>query len=162
MISRSFGAIVVMAFLLQSGVQAQAACQTVNGAVCGGAGKGSISSVSGNVSLAQGGGISRASVGASVSAGARVLAGDSGAAQVNLGAGCFTSVTPNSIATVTSQNGLTCMHENEPFTAQAPGASSTDLIAGVTPGVVGAVVTLGVIGGGVAAGIVSSSSSLSP
>jgi len=111
-----------MVFAWQSVGQADAACQTVNGALCGGGGKGSISSVSGNVSLSQGAGILRASSGASISSGARILAGDGGAAQVNLGAGCFASVAPNSIATVTSQNGLTCLRQSDPYTAQAQGS----------------------------------------
>ena len=123
MLSRSVGVVAVMIFALQSVGQADAACQTVNGALCGGGGKGSISSVSGNVSLSQGAGILRASSGASISSGARILAGDGGAAQVNLGAGCFASVAPNSIATVTSQNGLTCLRQSDPYTAQTQGYS---------------------------------------
>jgi len=122
MLSRSVGIVAVMIFAWQSVGQAGAACQTVNGALCGGGGKGSISSVSGNVSLSQGAGILRASSGASISSGARILAGDGGAAQVNLGAGCFASVAPNSIATVTSQNGLTCLRQSDPYTAQAQGS----------------------------------------
>jgi hypothetical protein len=122
MVSRSVGVVAVMIFAWQSVGQADAACQTVNGALCGGGGKGSISSVSGNVSLSQGAGILRASSGASISSGARILAGDGGAAQVNLGAGCFASVAPNSIATVTSQNGLTCLRQSDPYTAQAQGS----------------------------------------
>ena len=123
MLSRSVGIVAVMIFAWQSVGQAGAACQTVNGALCGGGGKGSISSVSGNVSLSQGVGILRASSGASISSGARILAGDGGAAQVNLGAGCFASVAPNSIATVTSQNGLTCLRQSDPYTAQTQGYS---------------------------------------
>jgi hypothetical protein len=123
MLSRSVGIVAVMIFAWQSVGQAGAACQTVKGALCGGGGKGSISSVSGNVSLSQGAGILRASSGASISSGARILAGDGGAAQVNLGAGCFASVAPNSIATVTSQNGLTCLRQSDPYTAQAQGYS---------------------------------------
>ena len=120
MLSRSVGIVAVMIFAWQSVGQAGAACQTVNGALCGGGGNGSISSVSGNVSLAQGGaGILRASAGASVSSGTRILAADGGAAQVNLGAGCFAPVAPNSIATLTSQNGLTCLRQSDPYTAQA-------------------------------------------
>jgi hypothetical protein len=119
MLSRSVGIVAVMVFACQSVGQADAACQTVNGALCGGGGKGSISSVSGNVSLAQGAGILRASSGSSISPGVRILAGDGGAAQVNLGAGCFASVAPNSIATVTSQNGLTCLRQSDGYTAQA-------------------------------------------
>jgi hypothetical protein len=117
MLSRSVAVLAVMSFAWQSVGQASASCQTVNGALCGGGGNGSISSVSGNVSLAQGAGILRASSGASISPGARMLAGDGGAAQVNLGAGCFASVEPNSVATFTSQNGLICLRHNDPFTA---------------------------------------------
>ena len=117
MLSRSVGVVAVMIFAWQSVGQADAACQTVNGALCGGGGNGSISSVSGNVSLAQGAAILRASSGASISPGARMLAGDGGAAQVNLGAGCFASVESNSVATFTSQNGLICLRHNDPFTA---------------------------------------------
>ena len=117
MLSRSVGIVAVMIFAWQSVGQAGAACQTVNGALCGGGGNGSISSVSGNVSLAQGAAILRASSGASISPGARMLAGYGGAAQVNLGAGCFASVEPNSVATFTSQNGLICLRHNDPFTA---------------------------------------------
>src|SRR5271154_3744128 len=122
MVSKSLGIVAAVVFAWQSVGQADAACQIVDGALCGGGGKGSISSVSGNVSLAQGTGILRASSGASISSGARILAGDGGAAQVNLGAGCFASVAPNSIATVTSQNGLTCMRQSDPYTAQAQGS----------------------------------------
>jgi hypothetical protein len=122
MLSKSVGVAAVMIFALQSVGQADAACQTVNGALCGGGGKGAISSVSGNVSLSQSAGILRASSGATISSGARILAGDGGAAQVNLGAGCFASVAPNSIATITSQNGLTCLRQSAPYTAQVQGS----------------------------------------
>jgi hypothetical protein len=153
MVSRSIGIVAVMVFALQSVVPAAAACQSVAGAVCGGAGIGSISSVTGNVSLAQGGKILRATSGASVSPGVRILAGDGGTAQVNLGAGCFTSVAPNSVATFTSRSGLTCLRQNQPFTAQAgnnPSDNNDLLVAG------GAVVLVGgVIGLGVALGSVS-------
>ena len=151
MVSRSLGFVAVVVFALQSVGQAGAACQNVEGAVCGGAGKGSISSVTGNVSLAQGGGVSRATTGASVSPGARILAGEGGTAQVNLGAGCFTSVAPNSIATLTSRSGLTCLHQNEPFTAQtenAPADNSALISAGIAAVAVGGVVGLGVALGG--------------
>jgi len=121
MLSRSVGVVAVMIFAWQSVGQADAACQTVNGALCGGGGKGSISSASGNVSLAQGAGILRASSGASVSSGTRILVGAGGMAQVNLGAGCFASVEPNSIATLTSQNGLTCLRHSDAYAAQVPG-----------------------------------------
>ena len=121
MVSRSLGIVAVVAFALQSVGQAGAACQNVEGAVCGGGGTGLISSVTGNVSLARDGAVLKATSGASVSPGARILAGEGGAAQVNLGAGCFTSVAPNSVATFTSRNGLTCLRQNEPFAAQAPG-----------------------------------------
>jgi hypothetical protein len=122
MLSRSVGIVAVMIFAWQSVGQAGAACQTVNGALCGGGGNGSISNVSGNVSLARGAGILRASAGASVSSGTRILAADGGSAQVNLGAGCFAPVAPNSIATLTSQNGLTCLRQSDPYTAQAQGS----------------------------------------
>jgi hypothetical protein len=118
MVSRSLGILAVMVFALQSVGQAGAACQNVEGAVCGGGGTGLISSVTGNVSLAQGGGVLKATSGASVSPGARILAGEGGTAQVNLGAGCFTSVAPNSVATFTSHNGVTCLRQNDRFTAQ--------------------------------------------
>src|ERR1700677_2178709 len=117
MVSRYLGVAAVVVFALQSVGQAGAACQSVEGAVCGGAGKGSLSSVTGNVSLAQGGGISRATSGASVFPGNRILAGDGGTAQVDLGAGCFASVTPNSVATFPSRKGVTCLRQNEPFSA---------------------------------------------
>ena len=74
MLSKSVGIVAVMIFAWQSVGQADAACQTINGALCGGGGNGSISSVSGNVSLAQGVGILRASSGSSISPGARILA----------------------------------------------------------------------------------------
>src|SRR5271170_6158295 len=120
MLSRSVSIVAVLIFAWQSVGRADAAsCQTINGALCGGGGNGSIFSVSGNVSLVQGAAILRASSGSSISAGARILAGDGGAAQVNLGAGCFASVAPNSIATVTSQNGLTCLRQSDAYTAQA-------------------------------------------
>jgi hypothetical protein len=106
-------------FGLQSVDPAGAACKSLEGAVCGGAGNGSISSVTGNVALAQAGKILRATSGASVSPGVRILAGQGGAAQVNLGAGCFTSVAPNSVATFTSRSGLTCLRQSETFAAQA-------------------------------------------
>jgi hypothetical protein len=158
MVSRSLGIVAVMVFALQSVDQAGAACQSVEGALCGGAGTGSISSVTGNVSLAQGGGILRATSGASVSPGTRILAGEGGTAQVNLGAGCLTSVAPNSIATFTSRSGLTCLHQNEPFTAQTGNNPSDNngLIAAA-----GAVVLVGgVVGLGLTLG--SSNNSLSP
>jgi hypothetical protein len=151
MVSRSLGIVAVMVFALQSIDPAGAACQSVAGAVCGGAGNGTISSVTGNVSVAQGGGILRATSGASVSSGSRILAGKGGSAQVNLGAGCFTSVAPNSIATLTSRSGLTCLHQNEPFTAQtenAPADNSALISAGIAAVAVGGVVGLGVALGG--------------
>jgi hypothetical protein len=149
MVSRSLGIVAVMVFAFQSIGQAGAACQNVEGAVCGGAGKGSVSSVMGNVSLAQAGGVSRATAGASVSPGTRILAGEGGTAQVNLGAGCFASVTPNSVATFTSRSGLTCLRQNEPFTAQAPGNPSDNN----NNGLIAAGVVLVVIGGAIAAGV---------
>jgi hypothetical protein len=139
-----------MFFALQSVSQAKAACQNVEGAVCGGAGKGSISSVSGNVSLAQGGGIARATSGASVLPGNRILAGEGGTAQVNLGAGCFTSVAPNSVATFTLRNGVTCLQQNEAFTAQTTGNNNNDSGGWIAPAVVaagfGAVLCVGLCG----------------
>ena len=155
MLSRSVGIVAVMIFAWQSVGQAGAACQTVNGALCGGGGNGSISSVSGNVSLAQGGaGILRASAGASVSSGTRILAADGGAAQVNLGAGCFASVAPNSVATFTSQNGLICLRHSDPFTAadlpthKAPPPYESPAPApgptGFDPWVAGAILAVGV------------------
>jgi hypothetical protein len=149
MVSRSLGAIAVMIFALQSVSQAGAACRSVEGAVCGGPGNGSISSVTGNVSLAQGGGVSRAISGASVSPGARILAGEGGMAQVNLGAGCFTSVAPNSVATFTSRGGLTCLHQNEPYTAQNTNGNNNNN----GDGLIGAVVVGAVIAGTIAAGV---------
>ena len=155
MLSKSVGIVAVMIFAWQSVGQAGAACQTVNGALCGGGGNGSISSVSGNVSLAQGAAILRASSGSSISPGARMLAGVGGAAQVNLGAGCFASVEPNSVATFTSQNGLICLRHNDPFTAAdlpthkpapAPYESPAPAPAqvGFDPVVAGAVLAVGV------------------
>ena len=155
MLSKSVGIVAVMIFAWQSVGQAGAACQTVNGALCGGGGNGSISSVSGNVSLAQGAAILRASSGASISPGARMLAGNGGAAQVNLGAGCFASVEPNSVATFTSQNGLICLRHNDPFTAAdlpthkpAPAPYESPAPApgpiGFDPWVAGAVLAVGV------------------
>jgi hypothetical protein len=152
MVSRSIGIVAVMVFALQSVDPAGAACQSVEGAVCGGAGIGSISSVTGNVSLAQGGKILRATSGASVSYGARILTGEGGAAQVNLGAGCFTSVAPNSVATFTSRSGLTCLHQNKPFTAQTgynPSDNNDVLAAGGAFILVGGVIGLGVAIGSV-------------
>jgi hypothetical protein len=150
MVSRAFGVVAVMVFALQSFGQAEAACQNVEGAVCGGAGKGSLSSVTGNVSLAQGGGVSRATRGASVFPGNRILAGEDGTAQVNLGAGCFASVAPNSVATFTSRNGATCLRQNEPFTAQA-GNNNNDnsgwIAAGAAILIIGGAVGLGLSGG---------------
>jgi hypothetical protein len=155
MLSKSVGIVAVMIFAWQSVGQAGAACQTVNGALCGGGGNGSISSVSGDVSLAQGASISRASSGSSFSPGARMLAGYGGAAQVNLGAGCFASVEPNSVATFTSQNGLICLRHNDPFTAAdlpthkpAPAPYESPAPApgpiGFDPWVAGAVLAVGV------------------
>jgi hypothetical protein len=151
MVSRSLGIVAVMVLAVQSVGQAGAACQNVEGAVCGGAGKGSISSVMGNVSLAQGGGVLRATAGASVSPGARLLAGEGGMAQVNLGAGCFTSVMSNSVATFTSRDGLTCLRKNEPFTAQANGNGNND---NGNAGTIGAIIVGGVIAGTVIGGVV--------
>jgi hypothetical protein len=152
MVSRSLGIVAVMVFTLQSVGQAGAACQSVEGAVCGGAGNGSISSVTGNVSLAQGGGVSRAMSGASISPGARILAGEGGMAQVNLGAGCFTSVAPNSVATFTSQNGLTCLRQNDRFTAQNNNNNNNN-----DGGWIGGVVVGAVILGTVVTGALSNS-----
>ena len=155
MLSKSVGIVAVMIFAWQSVGQAGAACQTVNGALCGGGGNGSISSVSGNVSLAQGAAILRASSGSSISPGARMLAGYGGAAQVNLGAGCFASVEPNSVATFTSQNGLICLRHNDPFTAAdlpthkpapAPYESPGPAPVGFDPLLAGAVLAVGVAG----------------
>jgi hypothetical protein len=163
MVSKSLGIIAMMVFALQSVSQAEAACQNVEGAVCGGSGKGSISSVTGNVSLAQGGGVSRAMSGGSVSPGARILAGEGGMAQVNLGAGCFTSVAPNSVATFTLQNGLTCLRQNEPFTAQTTGnndCNNNNSNNNFNCGTMGALVVGGVIAGTIGAGIAANS--LSP
>jgi hypothetical protein len=137
-----------MVFALQSVGQAEAACQNVEGAVCGGTGRGSLSSVTGNVSLAQGGGVSRATSGASVFPGNRILAGEDGTAQVNLGAGCFASVTPNSVATFTSRNGATCLRQNEPFTAQGPAGEHNNSVGWLAAA--GVVV---VIGGAVGLGL---------
>jgi hypothetical protein len=150
--SRFVGVVAVMVFAWQSVAQANAACQTVNGAICGGGGNGSISSVSGNVSLTQGAGILRASSGASVSSGTRILAADGGTAQVNLGAGCFASVAPNSVATLTSQNGLTCLSRHDSFAAQVPQQTYGDnnngyLAAGVVLLGVGAVFCVALCGG---------------
>jgi hypothetical protein len=153
MVSKSLGIVAMMVFALQSVGQAEAACQNVEGAVCGGAGTGSISSVTGKVSLAQGGGVSRALIGASVSPGARILAGEGGMAQVNLGGGCFTSVAPNSVATFTSQNGLTCLRQNDRFTAQTGGNGSGDCNSGGNCGTIGALIVGGVIAGTLGAGI---------
>ena len=153
MLSKSVGIATVMIFAWQSVGQAGAACQTVNGALCGGGGNGSISSVSGNVSLAQGAAILRASSGSSISPGARMLAGYGGAAQVNLGAGCFASVEPNSVATFTSQNGLICLRHNDPFTAAdlpthkpapAPYESPAPEPVGFNPVLAGAILAVGV------------------
>ena len=161
MISRSLGVFAVFVFALQSVGPASAACQSVEGAVCGGAGKGSLSSVTGNVSLAQGGGVTRAISGASVSPGARILAGEGGTAQVNLGAGCFASVAPNSIATFTSRNGVTCLRQNQPaFTAQAPGNNNSN----DNTGLIAAGAAIVIIGGAVGLGLSqeSGSNGLSP
>jgi hypothetical protein len=145
MVSRSLGVVAVMVFAFQSVGHAGAACQSVEGAVCGDAGKGSISSVTGNVSL--GSGITRATSGASVSPGSRILAGEGGTAQVNLGAGCFTSVAPNSVATFTSRGGLTCMRQNDPFTAQLGGPTDNNntgwIAAGLAVVIIGGAVGLG-------------------
>jgi hypothetical protein len=157
MVSRSLGIFAVMVFALQSVDPAGAACQSVEGAVCGGTGNGSISSVTGNVSLAQGGRVLRATSGAGVSPGARILAGEGGVAQVNLGAGCFTSVAPNSIATFTSRSGLTCLRQNERFTAQTennPFDNNALIAAGIGVVLIGVVVGVGIAG--------SSNNSVSP
>jgi hypothetical protein len=147
MVSRALGVVAIMVFALQSVGQAEAACQNVEGAVCGGAGKGSLSSVTGNVSLAQGAGVSRATRGASVFPGNRILAGEGGTAQVNLGAGCFVSVGSNSAASFTLRNGATCLRQNEPFTAQTPGNDNNNntgwIAAGLGLAVIGGVVGLG-------------------
>jgi hypothetical protein len=171
MLSRSVGIVAVTIFAWQSVGQAGAACQTVNGALCGGGGNGSISSVSGNVSLAQGAAILRASSGSSISPGARMLAGYGGAAQVNLGAGCFASVEPNSVATFTSQNGLICLRHNDPFTAAdlpthkpapAPYESPAPAPVGFDPVVAGAVLAVGVGVVACAAFCFNHTSSISP
>jgi hypothetical protein len=82
-----------------------------------------------------------------------MLAGYGGAAQVNLGAGCFASVEPNSVATFTSQNGLICLRHNDPFTAAdlpthkaapAPYESPGPAPVGFDPVLAGAVLAVGV------------------
>jgi len=116
MFTRYVGVAVGMVFAWQSCLSAQAACQPVSGAFCGGM-KGSISTVSGDVSVSQGGGITRAVAGSNVFSGERLLAGEGGMAQVDLGAGCFMTVAPHSIATVTSRNGMLCWKQSDGFTA---------------------------------------------
>jgi hypothetical protein len=91
---------------------AQADCSYVNGAVCGAAGNGSISTINGNVSIAQGPGIYPAMAGKQFSVGARILTGSNATAQANLGAGCFAPLGPSSVAMVTSQKGLTCLSQS--------------------------------------------------
>jgi hypothetical protein len=157
MVSRSLGVVAVVVFALQSVGQAGAACKSVEGAVCGGAGKGSLSSVTGNVSLAQGSGVTRATNGASVGPGARILAGEGGTAQVNLGAGCFTSVTSNSVATFTSRGGLTCLRQNEPFAAQLGPPNDNNNSGWIAGGLV-----VGIIGGAVGLGLSEGTGTVSP
>jgi hypothetical protein len=153
MVLRSLGIVAVMVLAVQTIGQAEAACQSIEGAVCGGTGNGSISSVVGNVSLAQGTGVSRATSGASVSPGVRILAGDGAAAQVNLGAGCFASVAPNSVATLTSRSGVTCLRQNEPFTAQATGNDRDRDGFGDDRGRIAGGVVLAIIAGAIGLGI---------
>jgi hypothetical protein len=150
-ISRVFGAFAVLMFAWQTGAQAQSACQNVNGAVCA-PGSGVISTVHGDISVGRGDAITQASVGTGVVGGDRILARD-GRALVRLGSSCLVPVGENSIASVTQQNGLTCLQKE----ALAPGA-------GFAPRLVGA----GLVGvGAVAAAAVvlsehSKSSGLSP
>jgi len=101
----------IAVFAWQS-VAAQADCAYVNGAVCGAAGNGSLSAVTGNVSIAQGPGIYPAAVGKAFGVGARILTGNNANAQANLGAGCFAPLGPSSVAIVTSQKGLTCLSQS--------------------------------------------------
>jgi hypothetical protein len=146
MIKRMFGAFAVAMFAWQASAQAAdlSACQDVNGAVCG-AGNGVISSVRGDISVGRGDAIAQANVGASVFAGDRILARD-GVAQLRLGPHCLTSVGANSVATVTQQNGLTCLAlgQENPVPAVDPS------LVGVGAGVVAV--------GGAAIGVALSSS----
>jgi hypothetical protein len=100
----------IAVFGWQSCVQAQAACQNMDAAICG-PGNGVFSSVSGDIVLGRGGGISPAMAGTSVLAGDRILV-RSGAVAVNLGPNCTASVAAGSVATVTQQKNLTCLNGN--------------------------------------------------
>jgi len=154
MVQRMFGAFAVALFAWQAGAQAAdlSACQNVEGGGCCCPGNGVISSVRGNVSVGRGDAIAQANVGSSVFPGDRILARD-GEAQVRLGPSCLTSVGANSVATVTQQDGLTCL-------ALGP----ENPLAAFNPLLVGAAVAA--VGGGIAAAIVlsspSSSQNLSP
>jgi hypothetical protein len=103
--------VAIAIFAWQSGA-AHADCANVNGAVCGAAGNGSMSSINGNVSIAQGPGIYPAVVGKQFGVGARILTGSNASVQANLGAGCFAPIGPSSVAVVTSQKGLTCLSQS--------------------------------------------------
>jgi hypothetical protein len=170
MIIRSASLIAAAVLAWQSCVSAEAACRPANGATCGDGERGSISSVTGNVSLAQGGGISRASVGASVFAGARVLSGDGSDAQVSLGAGCFVPVGPNSIVTLTSERGMICLRQMEAFTAADLPVRKPGVLAPVveppppnpvdsTPWLAVGIVAAGAVGGAIAIGVSTESAS---
>ena len=100
----------VAVFAWQSCALAQAACQNMDAAVCG-PGNGAFSSVSGDIVLGRGGGISPAVAGTSILAGDRILV-RSGAVDVNLGPNCTASVAAGSVATVTQEKNLTCLHGN--------------------------------------------------
>jgi hypothetical protein len=100
----------VAVFAWQTCSLARADCQNMDAAVCG-PGNGTFSNVSGDIVLGRGGGITPAISGASILAGDRILV-RSGVAQVSLGPSCSASVAAGSIATVTQQNNLTCLHGN--------------------------------------------------
>src|ERR1700733_147582 len=123
---------------------AQAEGSYVNGAVCGAAGNGSLSAVNGNVSIARGPGIYPAGVGGQFAVGSRILTGNNATAQANLGAGCMAPLGPSSVATVTSQKGLTCLSQSGSqwgkYTAAdlpAPGAPPPPPPPAYDPGLIG-------------------------
>ena len=142
----------ILCVLTLSSSAAFAACQNVNGNICG-SGAGIISNAVGDVSLRVGGAINTARAGASVASGDRILARN-GQASVQLGSECVAAIQPNSVATISSQNGMTCVRGDflSPGAAQTSLPEGADLGAagGISPGIlVAGVVTAGAIGGGI-------------
>jgi hypothetical protein len=144
MMSRQIGVFALVAFMAQGSISAQAACQSVQGMVCG-AGGGALGRVHGDVSLGRGAGVTPIASGQSLAAGDRILAADGGAS-VSLGGSCSVAIPSNSVSTVSSVNGMTCVQapladpNDEKYLGQLePGGLSPFLVPIVVGGVTAAI-----------------------